>query len=82
MMVNKWRAQNSITDLNANTDCILNYCEPLDIYDFGESLATSLWIQLGLAVGIRLIALIGMYVISNPKRPKLAQPQKLEISSQ
>lgn len=49
-------------------------CDPLGQLNIKEPLSFYLLIQFGLGLGIRILAVIGMYLISNPKRPTIFPP--------
>jgi len=42
----------------------------------------NIYVMFCLGVGLRILALIGMYLISNPKRPKLNPPRDPKIHSE
>lgn len=46
-------------------------CDPLAELDFDTGMWASIFVLIGLGLGLRLIALIGLNYISNPRKPKL-----------
>lgn len=52
-------------------DCLPIPCDPLETHGFKESIGESILILFAIGMTFHILAMMGMYFISNPKRPTL-----------
>ena len=69
----KKKIQNQYTD--NQPDCGLFPCDPLKELNFDTGMWASIFVLIGIGIGLRIFALFGLIHVSNPTRPKLKLSQ-------
>lgn len=59
-----------------SSETVPNFCDPVDDLGFNETYWETIFILLGLGIFVRIAALLAIYFIANPKRPKLNSPEQ------
>jgi ABC-type multidrug transport system ATPase subunit len=76
----KWAFQG--TAINEFTDLTLTcspQCDPLAILDFHQSMTVCLIVLAAIGIAMRIMAYIGLVLISTPQKAKLIKPKPLEM---
>lgn len=54
-----------------------NYCDPVAEQNYDQNITETLVTLFFIGLGIRIVAFIGLYILSNPKKPKISKAELL-----